>query len=236
MSFQLGLVFVAPVLLLPLFNRFTPLPDGELRQGVEAYARAQRFELSGIFSMDGSKRSTKANAFFTGFGRFRRIVLFDTLIQTQTPSELIAVLAHEIGHYKRRHIHRQLAVAAGSSALLFYLLSLFLDPARFPGFLASLGFAQPSLYAGIVLFGILYSPVSQALGLFSLHLSRRYEFEADEFSARTTGKAGELVSALKKLSRDHLSNLRPHPLKVFLEYSHPPVLARVERLRRLEAG
>ena len=232
-ALQLVIFFLAPVVLMPLFNRFTPLPDGELRRAIEGYAGAQRFRLQGIFSMDGSKRSTKANAYFTGFGRFRRIVLFDTLIRAQTTDELVAVLAHEVGHYKRRHIQRQLVLSIAAMGAMFYLLSLFLgNRAIFDAF----GVADISVYAGVVFFGILYSPISRVIGLFGLHLSRKYEFEADEFSARTFGRPEELVSALKKLSVENLSNLKPHPLKVLLGYTHPPVLDRVSRLRERMAA
>lgn len=225
---QLTMMFLAPVLILPLFNRYTPLPAGELKTAIEDFARQENFKLEGIFTMDGSKRSTKANAFFTGFGRYRRIVLFDTLISKQSVQELVAVLAHEIGHYKRRHIFRQLYLSIGVSAVTFYLMGLFLNN-RF--FFEAFRVEQVSVYASLVFFGIFYSPISRVLSLYSLYLSRKYEFEADDYSVATFHEPEALVTALKKLSVDNLANLRPHWLKVFVDYTHPPVLERIQALR-----
>ena len=233
--FQLAVMYVAPAWIMPLFNKFTPLADGELKTAIEDYARRERFQMQGIFTIDGSKRSSKANAFFTGFGKNRRVALYDTLIAKHTVPELVAVLAHEIGHFKCRHIHRMLVVGILSTGLMFYLLGFFIrNPGLYAGFgldvNATLG-GQSPIYLGLVLFGLLYSPVSQIIGIGFNLLSRKHEFEADAFAARTTGAADEMVRALKKLSVDNLSNLTPHPLKVFLEYSHPPVLARIAALR-----
>jgi STE24 endopeptidase len=211
----------------PAANKFEPLPSGELRESIEEFARAQRFKLGGIFRMDGSKRSSKANAYFTGFGRFRRIVLFDTLIQAHPKDELVAVLAHEIGHYQEKHIPRQMILSVLSTGAMLFLLSLFVgSPPIFEAFRMS----ETSVYASLILFSIVYAPVSRLISLYGLHLSRRHEFEADAYSLRTYPKPGALASALKRLSVENLSNLKPHPLKVFMEYTHPPVL---ERLRRL---
>jgi STE24 endopeptidase len=234
---QVLALYLAPALILPLFNRFTPLPEGPLREAIERYARSQNFQMQGVFTVDGSRRSRKANAFFTGFGRHRRIALYDTLLEKHETPELVAVLAHEIGHYRCRHIHRMLVAGVLSTGLLFWLLGFFI---RHPGLYAGFGLdvtrtvgGEAPIYLGLVLFGFLYSPVSLAIGIGLNALSRRHEFEADAFAARTTGAAGDLILALKKLSVDNLSNLTPHPLKVFLEYSHPPVLERIRALRAL---
>lgn len=226
--YQLVLTFIAPVVFLPLFNKFTPLPEGELKTAIEDFAQKEDFQLQGIFTMDGSRRSTKANAYFTGFGKFRRIVLFDTLVEKQTTEELVAVLAHEIGHYKCKHIPRMLLASVLNSAVVFYLISIFISSGEL---IRAVGFEEVSVYAGLLAFGLLYPPLGQLTGLYSLHQSRKYEFEADHFARTTTGKPEKLISALKKLSVDSLSNLTPHWLKVFLEYSHPPVLERIKALR-----
>lgn len=228
---QLFIMFVAPVTIMPLFNKFQPLPEGELRTAIESYAKDVDFKMQGIFTMDGSKRSTKANAYFTGFGRFRRIVLFDTLIQKNTTEELVAILAHEVGHYKLKHIFRHLYLSIFVMGFTFYLMHLF---AQHPFIFEAFGMSEPSVYAGLIFFGILYAPLSNLVDLYSLYLSRKYEFEADEYSKKTYGKPIALSEALKKLSADSLSNLNPHPLKVFLEYTHPPVLDRIRTLAHIE--
>jgi STE24 endopeptidase len=225
---QLFILFIAPVVILPLFNRFTPLEEGELRSKIEAFAAAQHYKLSGIFKIDGSRRSTKSNAYFTGFGKTKRIALFDTLIEKHTVGELIGVLAHEIGHCKLGHIKKSIGISLASSLLMFFILSLFISR---PGLYEAFGIDGTPLYAGFVCFGFLYAPISMLLGLLGNILSRKHEYEADAFAAETTGEPGEMISALKKLSVDNLSNLTPHPLKVFLEYSHPPVLERINALR-----
>jgi STE24 endopeptidase len=226
-SVQLFMMFIAPVTIMPLFNKFQPLPAGALRSEIEKYAAGVKFKMQGIFTMDGSKRSTKANAFFTGFGRFRRIVLFDTLIEKHSERELLAVLAHEVGHYKMKHVFRQLYLSVAVTGVTLFLMSLF---SSHPLIFSAFNMSQPSFYAGLMFFGILYSPISMLISIYSLYLSRKYEFEADEYSRRTFGDASALATALKKLSADNLSNLNPHPLKVFLEYTHPPVLQRIEKL------
>lgn len=224
-GFQLFMMFIAPVTIMPLFNKFEPLENGELKTEIENFAKKENFKLSGLFRMDGSKRSTKANAYFTGFGRFRRIVLFDTLIQKHTKEELLAILAHEIGHYKEKHIFRQLFVSIISTGLTFFVFSLFMEnPEVFNAFQME----NISIYASFVFFGIFYAPISTLFSLYSLYLSRKYEFEADNYAIRTYGHPKELSNALKKLSVDSLSNLNPHPLKVFFEYTHPPVIQRVK--------
>lgn len=224
-AFQLFMMFIAPVTIMPLFNKFEPLEDGPLKTEIENFARKENFKLSGLFRMDGSKRSTKANAYFTGFGRFRRIVLFDTLIEKNTNQELVSILAHEIGHYKEKHIFRQLYVSIFTTGLTFYIFSLFMNN---PEIFNAFGMENISVYASFVFFGIFYSPISSLISLYSLYLSRKYEFEADSYAVRTYGHPKDLVTALKKLSVDSLSNLNPHPLKVFFEYTHPPVIQRVK--------
>jgi len=191
------------------------------------YAERRRFKMKGIYTMDGSKRSTKLNAFFTGFGRFRRIVFFDTLIDKLAPGEIVAVLAHEMGHYKKRHIFRMLAVSIAQTGIMFLVLSLFINN---QGLFEAFGMEHLSIYASLFFFGFLYAPISLFTDIFVHFLSRRHEYEADFFVVATTGKAGDLINGLKKLSASNFANLTPHPLHVFLNYSHPPVLDRIRAL------
>jgi len=228
--YMLFVQFVAPTWIMPLFNKFSPLEDSELRDAILAYARSIDFPLDNIFVMDGSKRSSKSNAFFTGFGRHKRIVLFDTLIANHTVSELVAVLAHEMGHYKKRHVLIGLAAGILQTGLMFYLLSFFIE---YRGLFEAFFIRQPSVYAGLVFFALLYAPLDFFLGMAMQILSRRHEYEADRFAVRTTDKARGMIDALKKLSVHNLGNLRPHPFYVFLNYSHPPVLARIRAINRL---
>jgi STE24 endopeptidase len=226
-GFMLLMQYIAPTYIMPLFNRFEPLPQGDLRNAIMAYARSIDFGLDNIFVMDGSKRSTKSNAFFTGFGNHRRIVLFDTLIEKHTVDELMAVLAHEMGHYKLRHILKGMAIGIVQAGVMFYLLSLFIS---YPGLFEAFYVPDVSVYAGLIFFGMLYAPIDGLLALAVKAFSRRNEYAADDFSIRTSGKAEAMIAALKRLSVDNLSNLQPHPLYVFLNYSHPPILARIEAI------
>jgi STE24 endopeptidase len=220
------LAYVAPSLILPLFNKFTPLPDGDLRRAIVDMADAQKFPLAGIFTMDGSKRSTKSNAFFTGFGRLKKIALFDTLIARHSTGEIVAVLAHEIGHFKLRHIHTRMVLSLLTTGLFLFVASWFIHSrALFDAF----GVREMSVYAGLGLFAIFYEPLARVIGLFSGALSRRHEYKADRFAAQVTGSQ-PLVTALKKLARDNLVNLTPHPLFVALHHSHPPLLRRIAAL------
>lgn len=231
-AIMLALAFLAPSLLLPLFNKFEPMPDGPLRSGIEDLARRCGFPLGGLFVMDGSKRSTKANAFFTGFGKNRRIALYDTLIERHGREELLAVLAHEIGHFRLRHIWQQVIGALLAKGLLFFLLGYAL---RAPEIYRAFGLPGTDplpIHFGLVFFLVLYTPIEQILGLLRNALSRRHEFEADAYAARATGSPEALASALKKLSADNLSNLTPHPLAVWLDHSHPPVVDRLRALSR----
>jgi len=235
-AFILVVQFLAPVVIMPLFNKFSPLADGELKEGITRYAAAQRFALQGIYTMDGSKRSTRANAFFTGFGRFRRIVFFDTLMDKLATEEIVAVLAHEMGHYKLKHIPVMMVLSIAQMGIMFFILSQFLGN---QGLFAAFGMEHLSTYASLVFFGFLYAPISTILAIGFNAYSRRNEYQADRYATDTNGAGfgGEaLINGLKKLSVSNLSNLTPHPLHVFLNYSHPPVLARIEALRRLPAS
>ena len=227
-AFSLIMQYVAPTWIMPIFNKFEPLEDGELRQAIESYADKVDFPLQGIYVMDGSKRSSKSNAFFTGFGKNKRIALFDTLIENHTTEELVAVLAHEIGHYKKNHIVKNMTISILHTGIMFVLLSIFLQvPALFDAFFME----EMSVYAGLLFFGLLYSPVETILGIFMQQMSRKHEYEADRFAASTIEKSEEMVNVLKKLSKDNLSNLTPHPFYVFLNYSHPPALKRIKAIR-----
>lgn len=226
--FELLITFIYPVVVMPLFNKFTPLEDGELKTSVEEYAKKENFKMKGLFKMDNSKRSTKSNAFFAGFGKFRRIVLFDTLIEKHTVDELTSVLAHEMGHFKLGHIIRQMIFGFVTTAVMFFLLSLFINSLwLFEAFRMD----NQSVYAGIIFFGFLYAPISMIIGIISSRISRKHEFEADAYAVTTYKKPEAMIDALKKLSVDNLSNLHPHPFKVFLEYSHPPTLERIKAIR-----
>ena len=231
--FLLIVQFVAPTWIMPLFNKFTPLETGDLHEAILAYAKSTRFPLKGIFVVDGSRRSSKANAFFTGLGRNKRIGLFDTLVQQYTVPELVAVVAHEVGHYRRRHVSKGMALGVAHLGAVFFVMSLFLEQ---PGLFEAFYMSERSVYAGLLFFGLLFTPVELVLSMFVNVFSRRNEFEADEFAATTTGSGDPLITALKKLSADSLTNLTPHPLHVFLSYSHPPVLRRIAALRAPGAG
>jgi STE24 endopeptidase len=230
-AFTLFIQFIAPTWIMPIFNKFEPLEDGDLRQKIRDYAAEVRFPLQGVYVMDGSKRSTKSNAFFTGFGNNKRIALFDTLIEKHTPEELVAVLAHEIGHYKKRHIPKNMIVSILHTGVMFALLSLFL---QVPGLFDAFYMDDMSVYAGLVFFGLLYAPIEMILSMVMQIMSRKYEFEADAFAANTIEDPEDMVDVLKKLSKDNLSNLTPHPFYVFLNYSHPPVLERIKSIREVE--
>jgi STE24 endopeptidase len=228
--FQLIMNFAAPYVIFPLFNKFSPLEEGELKTAVENYAREHHFNMKGVYKMDGSKRSTRANAAFFGFGKARRIILYDTLIQNHTTDELVVVLAHEMGHYKLRHIMKSMIAAFLETGLMFFILSLFINNR---GLFDAFKMKDLSIYASFIFFGFLYSPVSIILSIITNIFDRKHEYEADRYAVTTTGKKEALIIGLKKLSVDNLSNLTPHPLKVFFYYSHPPILERIAAIENL---
>ncbi|NOY36398.1 MAG: M48 family metallopeptidase [Chlorobi bacterium] len=213
-------------LIVPLFNKQTPLEDGELKDKIHELCRKAGYTLDNIFVIDGSKRSTKANAYFSGLGPKKRIVLYDTLINDLEPDEIVAVLAHETGHYKKRHTLQGMALSVVQTGLTLYILSLFIDN---PALSQALGVDQPSFHTGLVAFALIFSPVSTLLGVGMNVISRKNEFVADRYAA-ALGYHQQLASGLKKLSVKHLSNLTPHPAYVFVHYSHPPLLHRLEKL------
>ncbi|TYB31907.1 MAG: M48 family metallopeptidase [Candidatus Mcinerneyibacterium aminivorans] len=220
--------YLAPVLIMPLFNKFYPLEDEELKNRIMNYADNYAFNIEGIFTMDGSKRTTKANAYFTGIGKNKRIVFYDNLVENFNNNEIMTILAHEMGHYKLKHILKRLLVSFFTTGVMFYLLSLFIkNEMLFEAFKMD----NLSIYAGIVFFGLLYSPINMLLSLINKYVSRKNEKEADEFAARTTGNPNAFIKALKKLSLNNLTNLTPHPATVFLKYSHPPVLERIKNIK-----
>jgi STE24 endopeptidase len=228
--FELFVGYVTPVVIMPLFNKFTPLDDGELKTKITGYAKKQNFKLKGIYKMDGSKRSTKANAFFTGFGKYRRIVLLDTLIEKLSTDEILAVLAHEMGHFKKKHIMKGLLISILHGGFMLFVFSLFLGNEKL---ITAFGFNGISVYAGLIGFGILFSPINMLVSTGGNWLSRKFEYEADRYTVKTIGSAGGLIDGLKKLTVDSLGNLTPHPLKIFLDYSHPPILERIRNLRKI---
>lgn len=227
--FSVFMTMFYSTLIVPLFNKQTPLAEGELRDAIERFAAKVHFRLANIFVIDGSKRSRKSNAYFSGLGAKKRIVLYDTLIADHTVDELVAVLAHEVGHYKKKHTRTGMILSVIQTGLMLFILSLFIGN---PLLSQALGAAEGSFHMGILTFGILYSPISMILGLGMNYLSRKHEYEADRFSG-VNFDARSLEEALKKLSVNNLSNLRPHPAYVFVYYSHPPVLKRLEALKRL---
>ena len=213
-------------LIVPLFNKQTPLEEGDLKSAIENYASKVGFKINNIFVIDGSKRSTKANAYFSGFGSQKRITLFDTLINDLETEEIVAVLAHEVGHYKRKHIIFNLISSILLTGLTLYILSLFINS---PIMSEALGVSIPSFHIGLIAFGILYSPISEITGLFMNIMSRKFEYQADNY-AKETFSAKPLIKSLKKLSKNSLSNLTPHPAYVFMHYSHPTLLQRIKNL------
>ncbi|WP_304035581.1 M48 family metallopeptidase, partial [Mesonia mobilis] len=214
-------------LIVPLFNKQTPLEDGSLRTKIEAYAKTVGFTLDKIFIIDGSKRSTKANAYFSGFGSEKRITLFDTLVNDLEEDEIVAVLAHEVGHYKKKHIVFNLFASIITTGFTLWLLSLFVSS---PLLSQALGVQETSFHIGLIAFGILYSPISEITGLLMNLLSRKFEYQADNYAKKTFGSA-PLISSLKKLSSNSLSNLTPHRAYVFFHYSHPTLLQRIQNLK-----
>ncbi|MEO1835251.1 MAG: M48 family metallopeptidase [Akkermansiaceae bacterium] len=227
--------YLAPTYILPLYNKFEPMAEGELKDAIHAMAQRCDFPLTELKIVDGSRRSGKTNAYFTGFGKSKKIALFDTLVEKHTTEELVAVLAHEIGHFKRKHIIQRMALGIVQTGLIFFLLGLVLNPTSpfsrelFDAF----GIEIISPHAGLVLFMILFNPISRLISIPMHAWSRKHEFEADAYAAEATGKPEIMIEALKKVSKDNLDNLTPHQLRVVLDYSHPPMLVRIQALRAL---
>lgn len=213
-------------LLVPIFNKQTPLPEGTLRDKIGQYATSVGFTLSKIFVIDGSKRSTRANAYFSGFGREKRITLYDTLINDLSEEEIVAVLAHEVGHYKRNHIIINLVISVLLTGFTLWLFSLFVDNQLLS---SALNVSIPSFHIGLITFGIIYTPISEVTGLVMNYLSRKFEYQADDYAANTY-EGSYLISALKSLAKSNLSNLTPHPAYVFAHYSHPPLFKRFNNI------
>ena len=226
--YLLTVQYIAPMWIMTLFHKFTPIEDGPLKDTLLTYAQSVNFPLTQIYVIDGSRRSSKANAFFTGFGKNKRVALFDTLVEQQSIPEIESVLAHEIGHYKNKHIFKNLIFSLIHMGILFYCLSIFLTNRElFNAFFID----NISVYVGLVLFGVLFSPIEAILSIIIQMISRRYEREADRFAFETTSNPECLVNALKKLSVNNLTNLTPHPFYVFINHSHPPVLERIHAIR-----
>lgn len=216
-------------LIVPIFNKQRPLEAGDLKNDIQDFAKKAGFKLDNIFVIDGSKRSTKANAYFSGFGGKKRIVLYDTLISDLNREEIVAVLAHEIGHYKKKHIMINMALSLVVTGITLYVFSLLINNALLS---EALSVEIPSFHIGLITFGILYSPISELTGIIMNYISRKFEYEADDF-AKSNFNGEALISSLKKLSKNSLSNLTPHKANVFLHYSHPTLLQRVRNLRSL---
>lgn len=214
-------------LIVPLFNKLIPLESGELRNKISNYAKKVNFPLTNIFVINGSKRSSKANAYFSGLGRAKKIVLFDTLIKNHTDDELVSVLAHEVGHYKKNHVYLNLIISIIISGIMLFILSKFLFNSQVSYALGgSISFRHFEIFA----FSIIYTPISTFLGILMNIKSRKNEFEADNYACKTFNKES-LITALKKLSKDNLTNLTPHPFYVFINYSHPPLHTRIEAMK-----
>ena len=228
-GFSVFMAMFASSLILPLFNKLTPLPAGELRSAIEEYCSKVNFKLDNLFVMDGSKRSAKSNAFFTGIGSKKKIVLFDTLINTQTTGEIVAVLAHEVGHYKKKHVPVTMIFSVLQTGIMLYLLSWVIGN---PALSQVMGSDQSNFRLGLLCFGLLYSPVSMLLGVFMSILSRKFEYQADRYAAETYSTSS-MIDALKKISVHNLGNLTPHPLYVFFHHSHPTLLQRLKGLERV---
>lgn len=216
-------------LIVPLFNKLTPLEDGEIREAIEQYSKSVDFPLTNIFVIDGSKRSNKANAFFSGIGKKKKVVLYDTLIKNHSVEELVAIFAHEVGHYKKKHIPQGFVLSILQTGLMLFVMSTMIFNESLS---IALGAESMAVHLNLIAFGLLYSPISKITGVLMNVVSRKNEFEADEFAARTYN-GEELISALKQLSVDSLSSLYPHPGQVFMHYSHPPLLTRIKAIQEV---
>lgn len=227
--FMLFMTMFYTSLIVPLFNKLKPLEDGELKDEITSFSKKANFELENVFIIDGSKRSTKANAYFSGLGKRKKIVLFDTLVEKLSKEEIVAVLAHEIGHYKKKHTLISVISSIAQTGLTLYILSLFVGN---PVLSKALGSDIPSFHLGLITFGFLYSPISTIIGLFMNVISRKNEYAADKYASEQY-KGIYLQNALKKLSVSNLSNLTPHPVYVFFNYSHPTLLQRLKFIEKL---
>ena len=219
------------ILIAPMFNKFTPMQEGPLLDKIKNYLQKVNFPVKKLEVMDGSKRSSHSNAYFSGLGKNKRIALFDTLLEQMDDDEIVAVIAHEVGHYKLKHIHSGIILSAIQSGIMFYILSLFLmDEMLFEAFYMD----NISVYASLLFFSTLYTPISMLVGFLFSYISRKNEFAADAFSAKTSKLPDSLITGLKKMSKENLSNLTPHWLNVMLNYSHPPVIDRIIALRKFK--
>jgi STE24 endopeptidase len=226
--FELLVLWLYPVLIAPLFNKFEPLRDEEFVKRIEALMGKSGLRAKGVFRMDASRRSRHTNAYFTGIGKSKRIVLFDTLLNSHTPEEVLAILAHEIGHWKKKHVLKQLVFAEIITLIGFFVVAQLLD---WPLIYRTFGFPEPLPYVGLFLVGALFSPVGYFAQPIEAMFSRKFEREADDFSVTLLGTAEPMGSALKRLAADNLANLNPHPVYAWFYYSHPPLVERVERLK-----
>lgn len=227
-AFSIFMLLFYSNLIVPLFNKQMPLEEGELKSKLEAFAKKVGFHLDKIFVIDGSKRSTKANAYFTGFGSKKRIVLYDTLINDLAPDEIVAVLAHEVGHYKKKHVIFNMFASIITTGITLFILSLFIDSTLLA---KALSVEIPSFHISLIAFGVLYAPISELTGLLMNYISRKFEYQADNYAKQHYG-AEFLISSLKKLSKNSLSNLTPHKSYVFAHYSHPTLLQRIQNLTK----
>ena len=214
----------------PMFNKFTPLDDGELRTAIEKYTKIINFPLARIDIMDGSKRSAHSNAYFSGFGKSRRIAIFDTLVDKHSTEEIVSVVAHEVGHYKLKHVIQGTIIGIIETGVMLFVFSKIMNDL---GLFSVFGVSELSVHAGLIFFSMLYAPVSMVTSIISSIISRQNEFSADKYSYETTNNKEALVSMLIGLAANNLSHLTPHPFKVFLTYSHPPVLDRIEAIQKL---
>ena len=225
--FSLVMQPVFNILIAPMFNKFTPLPEGPLLAKIQDYLKKVDFPVKKLEVMDGSKRSSHSNAYFSGMGKNKRIALFDTLVEQMDDDEIVAVIAHEVGHYKLKHVHTGILLSSLQSGIMFYILSWFIMN---PDLFAVFKMESLSIYASLLFFSILYTPISMIMGFIFSFISRKNEFAADAYSAKTCNMPGKLITGLKKMSKENLSNLTPHWLNVMLNYSHPPVLERIKAL------
>lgn len=233
LGFQLLMTVLYPTVIAPLFNKFTPIDDPDLKKDIEELAEKEGLSIKGIYQMDASKRSRHTNAYFSGLGKTKRIVLFDSLIEAHHADEIVAVLAHEIGHLKKNHIKKQMAIMTVASFFVFYLASKMIV---WETMYQSFGFSMMPVYAGLFLVGVLWQPAGFFLSPMAMSISRRFEREADLYCLGITKSAEPLVRALKKMAKENLSNLQPHPLYVWFNYSHPPLTERIKRLEGYETS